>query len=212
MNWTEFATIALIHLLAVASPGPDFAIVVAHNTRYGRHIAIYTSIGIGLGILVHVAYSLLGLSLIIATTPWLFNVFKYLAAAFLMYLAVGALRSRPSDNVSSNASEKLTANLDITPIKALKIGFITNGINPKATLFFMSLFTVVISPDTLLVAKIGYGLYLAVATGLWFCFLTFLLNISHVSTWLQKRSHWVDKSMGILLLFVAFNLLFLTKA
>ena len=61
----EFLTIALIHLVAVASPGPDFAIVVRHSVSFGRRAAMYTSIGIGLGILIHVAYSLVGLSVII---------------------------------------------------------------------------------------------------------------------------------------------------
>ena len=65
----EFLTIALVHLVAVASPGPDFAVVVRNSVAYGRRIAMYTSIGIGLAILPHVAYSLVGLSVVIATTP-----------------------------------------------------------------------------------------------------------------------------------------------
>jgi len=65
----EFLTIALVHLVAVASPGPDFAVVVRNSVAYGRRIAMYTSIGIGLAILLHVAYSLVGLSVVIATTP-----------------------------------------------------------------------------------------------------------------------------------------------
>ena len=68
----EFLTIALVHLVAVASPGPDFAVVVRNSVAYGRRIAIYTSIGIGLAILLHVAYSLVGLSVVIATTPWFY--------------------------------------------------------------------------------------------------------------------------------------------
>ena len=50
----EFLTIALVHLVAVASPGPDFAVVVRNSVAYGRRIAMYTSIGIGLAILLHV--------------------------------------------------------------------------------------------------------------------------------------------------------------
>ena len=72
----EFLTIALVHLVAVASPGPDFAIVVRNSISYGRRIAMFTSVGIGLAILLHVAYSLVGLSVVIATTPWLFTTFR----------------------------------------------------------------------------------------------------------------------------------------
>jgi threonine/homoserine/homoserine lactone efflux protein len=63
--WLEFLTIASVHLLAVASPGPDFAIVLKHSISYGRRAAIVTSIGVGVGILIHVAYSLLGIGILI---------------------------------------------------------------------------------------------------------------------------------------------------
>ena len=79
----EFLTIALVHLVAVASPGPDFAVVVRNSVAYGRRTAMFTSVGIGLAILLHVAYSLVGLSVVIATTPWLFTTFSYAAAAYL---------------------------------------------------------------------------------------------------------------------------------
>ena len=65
--WLEFITIASVHFLAVASPGPDLAIVLKHSISYGRRAAIWTSIGIGSGILIHVIYSLLGIGLLINT-------------------------------------------------------------------------------------------------------------------------------------------------
>ena len=84
--WVEFLTIASVHLLAVASPGPDFAIVLKHSISFGRRAAIITSIGVGAAILIHVAYSLLGIGILIKTTPVLFQVFSYVAAAYLLYL------------------------------------------------------------------------------------------------------------------------------
>ena len=66
MYWTEFLTVALVHLLAVASPGPDFAIVVRESVSSGRHTGICTAIGVGSGILLHVTYSLLGIGLIVS--------------------------------------------------------------------------------------------------------------------------------------------------
>ena len=61
--WTEFGKVALAHALAVASPGPDFAIVVKQSLAHGRRTAIATSIGVGTAISLHVGYSLLGLGL-----------------------------------------------------------------------------------------------------------------------------------------------------
>ena len=74
--WPEFLVIALAHLLAVASPGPDFAIVLKHSVTYGRRCAIYTSLGVGTAILLHIAYTLIGIGLLLSQTPWLFNLFK----------------------------------------------------------------------------------------------------------------------------------------
>ena len=199
----EFVTIALIHLVAVASPGPDFAVVVRNSVTYGRRTAIYTSIGIGLAILLHVAYSLIGLSVIIATTPWLFTTFSYLAAGYLLYLAIGALKSSPTNKVDNSNVERVAA---ISPKKAVWIGFLTNGLNPKATLFFLSVFTAVISIDTPFMVRMGYGIYMAVATGVWFCFLSYLLSTSKVAQFIGNKGHWLDRTMGVLLVGLAAKL------
>ncbi|GEA08474.1 lysine transporter LysE [Alteromonas sp. KUL42] len=200
----EFLTIALVHLVAVASPGPDFAVVVRNSVAYGRRIAIYTSIGVGLAILLHVAYSLVGLSVVIATTPWLYQAFSYLAAAYLLFLAFGALRSGPpKDGESTIQNEKKPL---ISAKKALWMGFLTNGLNPKATLFFLSLFTAIINIETPFTVKLMYGIYLAIATGLWFCFLSYMLSTSKVADFIGKKGYWLDRAMGVLLVGLAAKL------
>lgn len=201
---SEFITIALVHLVAVASPGPDFAIVVRNSVSYGRRIAMYTSVGIGLGILLHVAYSLIGLSVVIKTTPWLYSAISYLSAAYLLYLAWGALRAGPSDSAATVASGN-NANT-ITARKALMSGFLTNGLNPKATLFFLSLFTAIIDINTPFTVKAVYGLYLAFATGVWFCFLSYLLSTSRVAKLIGDKGYWLDRLMGVVLVALAVRL------
>ncbi|WP_018981801.1 LysE family translocator [Salinimonas chungwhensis] len=203
----EFITIALIHLVAVASPGPDFAIVVRNSISFGRRAAMFTSIGIGLGILVHVSYSIVGLSVLIKTTPWLYTVISYLAAAYLIYLAVGALRSGPTNQEDPTDSKSPVATKTLSVKKALWTGFLTNGLNPKATLFFLSLFTAFIDVDTSFSVKLGYGIYLAVATGLWFCFLSYLLSTSRVAQLIGAKGYWLDRTMGVLLLGLAVRLI-----
>ncbi|WP_102795454.1 LysE family translocator [Bowmanella denitrificans] len=200
--WLEFLAIATVHLLAVASPGPDFAIVLKHSVSYGRRAAIYTSIGIGLAILLHVAYSLLGIGLLIQTTPWLFNVLSYAAAAYLAYIGFKAIGSSAAGKSASNAQKG-----QISDGKAFVVGFVTNGLNPKATLFFLSLFAVVISVTTPMQVKLFYGVYLAFATGLWFIALSFLLAAQPVRRFLQSKGFWFDRLMGILLILLAVKLL-----
>lgn len=209
--WLEFITIASVHLLAVMSPGPDFAVVVKHSVRYGKDVSYATSIGIGTGILLHVGYSLLGISLIIKTTPWLYDVFSYVAAGYLLWLAWGAIRATPPQTDSINgddAAASISSNTDsISWRKGFWIGFLTNGLNPKATLFFMSVFTVVISLETPLAIQMIYGIYLAIATGVWFCLLSYLLTTSRVANFIGDKSYLLDRLMGILLVILAFNLI-----
>ncbi len=201
---SEFITIALVHLVAVASPGPDFAIVVRYSVSYGRRLAMYASVGVGLGILLHVAYSLVGLSVVIKTTPWLYSAISYLSAAYLLYLAYGALRSGPSDSAATVATN--INNKPMSAKKALVSGFLTNGLNPKATLFFLSLFTAIIDVNTPMGVKAVYGIYLAVATGAWFCFLSYLLSTSRVARLIGDKGYWLDRLMGVVLIALAIRL------
>ena len=195
MYWTEFLTVALVHLLAVASPGPDFAIVLRESVSNGRHAGIWTALGVGSGILLHVGYCLLGIGLIVSQSIVLFNLLKWLAAAYLIYIGIRALQARPADP----ASAELAPLAARSPRAAFARGFVTNGLNPKATLFFLSLFTLVISPQTPLLVQAGYGLYLALATALWFCAVALLFSQARVRRGFVRLGHWFDRLMGAVL-------------
>ena len=204
MYWAEFLTMALVHLLAVASPGPDFAIVVRESVTHGRTAGTWTALGVGAGILVHVTYSLLGIGLIVAQSAVLFNLLKWLAAAYLLYLGVKALRSGPAV-AERGAPQPETAR---NPRGAFASGFITNGLNPKATLFFLSLFTLVINPHTPLLIQAGYGIYLACATAAWFSLVAMLFSHARVRSGFARMGHWFDRLMGVVLVGLAVRLVF----
>ncbi|MDE3735664.1 LysE family transporter [Pseudomonas resinovorans] len=205
MYWTEFLTVALIHLLAVASPGPDFAIVVRQSVAHGRRAGTWTALGVGMGIFVHVAYSLLGIGLIVSQSIMLFNALKWAAAAYLLYIGIKALRAKPADPVAAEAS--LMAG-ERSPRGAFVTGFVTNGLNPKATLFFLSLFTVVINPHTPLTVQAGYGVYLACATAAWFSLVALLFSHRRVRAGFARMGHWFDRLMGAVLVGLGIKLAF----
>ena len=195
MYWTEFLTVALVHLLAVASPGPDFAIVLRESVSNGRHAGIWTALGVGSGILLHVGYCLLGIGLIVSQSIVLFNLLKWLAAAYLIYIGIRALQARPADP----ASAELAPLAARSPRAAFVRGFVTNGLNPKATLFFLSLFPLAISRQTPLLVQAGYGLYLALATAVWFCAVALLFSQARVRRGVVRLGHWFDRLMGAVL-------------
>lgn len=203
--WLEFLTIAIAHLVAVASPGPDFAVVLKNSVSYGRRAGVITSIGVGFAILLHVAYSLAGIGILIKTTPWLFTLFSYAAAGYLIWIGVQGLRSQPAPPAED--PEAVVDGVTISDKKAFWTGFLTNGLNPKATLFFLSLYAVIVSADTPMAVKAVYGLYMTLATGIWFSFLSYVLSSKKVRAFIGDNSHWFDRVMGLILIALAIKLL-----
>lgn len=198
----EFLTIAVIHLLAVASPGPDFAMVLRQSIVVGRTPALWTSIGIGIGIMVHVGYCLLGLGLIISQSIMLFNLIKLVGACYLLYVGWKSLRAKPTAMTSENES-----NIPVPgAAQALRIGFLTNALNPKATLFFLSLFSVVINPDTPATVQLGYGIYMSFATAVWFCGLSLFLTQQKIRNFFTRFGHWAERIMGVALIALGLKL------
>lgn len=188
-------TVALIHLLAVISPGPDFIMITRNSLVYSRKTGIYSAIGLGLGILVHITYSLIGIGLLIAKSIFVFNMIKYLGAAYLIYIGYKSVTSK-----SSHLNMPETHKEDISRWSAIRIGFITNVMNPKATLFFLSLFTIVISPMTPLFVKLVMGVEMSIVTALWFMLVAYLISHHLIKNQISKVQQTAEKFIGIVLI------------
>lgn len=201
--WIEFGKVAAAHLLAVVSPGPDFAIVLRQSLGYGRRVAIWTSIGVGTAILLHVTYSLLGIGLLIRQSVIWFNVLKYAGAVYIAWIGVQALRTRRGDAGTATRPASTAAP---TRRGAFVTGFLTNALNPKVTLFFVALFAAVISTHTPKWIQAGYGAWMAVATMVWFCFVSVLFTREGVRRGFLRYGHWVSRVLGVVLLAFAVSL------
>lgn len=203
--WPEFLTIVVAHLLAVVSPGPDFAVMLRQALCQNRRNALLSAVGVGAGILVHVTYSLLGIGLLIKQSVMLFSVLKVVGALYLAWIALQCLRARAGEiHIETAAAPRQSA------LAALRLGFLTNALNPKATLFFVALFSVVISPGTPLAVQAGYGVYMAVATGVWFALVAVFFTLPRVRQAFNRFGHWLDRIMGGVLLLLATQLLLST--
>ena len=200
----EFLLIAIAHLFAVASPGADFAVVLRNTLQSGKSAGMATASGVGLGILVHVAYTLLGVSLVLSQSPVLFNLVKFLGAAYLLWLAFKSFQSRKS----SARQDETTQHSEISLLQAIKQGFIVNVLNPKVTIFFVALFASVISPETPIWLQMIYGLWLSLYTIAWFMFVAWGFSRERVLAWYCGNGYLIDWGMGVVLCLIAIRLLF----
>lgn len=192
-------TVALIHLLAVMSPGPDFIMIMRNSMTYGRRSGVYSAAGLSLGILLHVTYCLLGIALIISRSIMLFNIIKWVGAAYLIYIGYKSLIAGRGKTVKI---EEHAPKQELTKTQALRIGFLTNATNPKATLFFLSVFTLVIKPDTPLVVKLIMAVEMMFVTFAWFAILATVVSHRAVRDRVSKVQHWATRIMGgVLILF-----------
>jgi RhtB (resistance to homoserine/threonine) family protein len=193
------ASILLIHILAVMSPGPDFIMAVRNSLSYSRRIGLCTALGIGLGIGVHILYCVAGLALIISKSILLFNTIKLLGAAYLVYIGIKSMLSKTSPVDIVKEDHKM-----ISSWTAFQMGFITNVLNPKATLFFLSLFTFAIKPGTPGLVLGVMSILMIVATTLWFSMVVVFFTNQHMRKVFSRSQSIFCKLFGGLL--VAFGI------
>lgn len=198
---TLFSTAAAAHLLAVTSPGPDFAVVIRQTLAHGRAAGLRTALGIAAGIIFHVSYALFGLGWLLQKVPLLLDVLRYAGAAFLLWMGGNALRAQPLA-AHTPAPTTPAAQRDFV------IGLTTNLLNPKATLFFVALCSALVTTPTPLSLKLALAGWIVSTTALWFCLVAITLGHARIRNALQAHSHWIDRGMGLLLIALALVMLF----
>lgn len=192
----EFIVLASVAIIALLSPGPDFAFILKQNISYGKRSSLFASIGVGMGIFVHIAYCILGIGLIISKSIVLFSLIKYLGAGYLIYLGYKSFKSKGIKIDNQYHAE----HMQMSDMKSFSMGFLCNALNPKATLFFLSVFTVVISPETPVYVQSLYGLFCAIITMIWFIVLSLMLNQIKVRAFINLFSKWFEKAIGTVLI------------
>ncbi len=191
--WQGFIIVTVVHLLAAASPGPDFALVTRQSLLHGRKAGVWASLGISLGLSIHIIYSTAGLAAVVAhSVNWMILI-KVAGGSYLIYLGIKGLRARKHQEDEMHVAEVLTTD---SPLRHVTTGFLCNALNPKAPIYFLSLFTVVLSPDMPLPTLAIYGGWIMLLQMFWFSTLAFLLSNAAIRRRLLKCGHWIDRAFG----------------
>jgi RhtB (resistance to homoserine/threonine) family protein len=202
--WPEFLKLSVAHLLAVMSPGPDFAMVLRQSLTHGRRTAIWTAVGVGSALCLHVTYSLCGLGLLLRSSPVAFTVLEYAGAAYLAWMGVQALRATSfrRNTGRENASPQTLPRAH----SAWTTGFLCNALNPKAALFMIAIFATLVSRGTPVAVKILYGGWISLTTMAWFSLVAMAFTRERVRRAYLRSGAWIDRVMGIVFLAFAASL------
>jgi RhtB (resistance to homoserine/threonine) family protein len=198
----ELIAVALITILATISPGPDFAMVTRNSYLHGRNAGLFAALGIAFGVQVHVFYTMFGIGLIIANSPSLFSVIKIAGALYLIVIGWKTFRNQA----------KLVIDLQVeAPVSRFQVllnGFLTNALNPKTTLFFISTYTQVVQAGTPLTIQFGYGLFMSAIHFIWFALVALLFSQQTFRSRMISHQNVIDKLIGSVLMGLGVSLAF----
>jgi RhtB (resistance to homoserine/threonine) family protein len=198
---TEIIAVSTIAIFMAILPGADFVMVTRTSINNGRLAGLYMSLGMCLSVCIHASYSIAGLAVVITNSPWLFSAIKYLGAAYLIYIAWQLLTTREPVN-----KDQSTLTSQMTALMALRLGFTCNILNPKTSIFFLSIFTQVVSVDTPLIMQISYGLIIILAHFIWYTGVTLLLSHPKILPRFNRQKQKIDKVAGFVLMLIALKL------
>lgn len=198
----SFIIVATISFLGMISPGPDFFLVVKNSLHYPRKCALITCIGIIMGIFTHMSYCVVGIAMLIKTTPWLFAILRYVGATYLAWIGCKAILAK---NIGLNDTQQAMNNDHISCYKAFMQGYLCNLLNPKATLFFLAIFTQVLALDSSLIDKLLVAFIIWIEAVFWWPFVMVVFQSALIRQRYFRMQFVIDKLLGIILLVLAIN-------
>ncbi len=200
------ATVFVLTLLAAMLPGPDFAVVSRNALMSGRGAGILTAVGIGLGLLIHAGYAIAGVGVAVSQSILLFNILKWIGAAYLVFLGVSMIRHAKAGQGTLVDGDGGLA--PMAPWRALRWGFLTNATNVKATFFTLSIYTQVATPETPLALQLAYGATTALTATLWFTIVSLFFARPAVRRAFLSLRVWMERVFGVVIAGFGITLVF----
>lgn len=211
-GWAEMPPIEslpyfLLAMLVISmTPGPDMLGILSYGIARGRQAGMGFAFGVGLGTLFHTVLAVVGISAVVATSPWAFRFILYAGASYLIYLGTKALMSR--GNVDEFAIDDKPARQSFG--EACLRGFVCNALNPKVGLFFLAFLPQFIDAgrpawSQLLVLGIVFWLWTTLSYSLlgYYCGVVGQWIRGHAST-----GRWIDRVTGTLFVGLGLHLIF----
>lgn len=190
-----FLTVALVHLVALMSPGPDFFFVSQTAVSRSRKEAMMGVLGITFGVMIWAGVALLGLHLILEKMAWLHTAIMVGGGLYLCWMGYQMLRGALKKGApSTDAPEVELARGGRSFIK----GLLTNLANPKAIIYFGSVFSLFVGDNVGSHERMGIFVLIALETFAWFAVVASLFALPAMRRGYQKLARWIDGMAGAL--------------
>ncbi|EPU8566305.1 threonine export protein RhtC [Yersinia enterocolitica] len=190
-----FLTVALVHLVALMSPGPDFFFVSQTAASRSRREAMMGVTGIALGIVVWAGVALMGLNLILQKMAWLHQIIMVGGGLYLCWMGWQLLKSARSKRDTSEPEVQVAL-----PARGRTFlrGFLTNLSNPKAVIYFGSVFSLFVGDNVTAGARWGLFVLIVAETFVWFSIVACVFALPVMRRGYQRLSKWIDGLAGVL--------------
>ncbi|MFW1644418.1 LysE family transporter [Acinetobacter guillouiae] len=195
-------TICALHFVAQLSPGPDVLLVAKSSASTTRANTVKIILGISAGVVVWVALTLLGFTVLLEQWPWIQQVLMLIGGLFLAKMGYAMLRG-------GIATLKQNTNLDGVieqpPKNYFLLGLYTNLANPKIVIYFSSVFSLALSSTAGADLKPQLAVIIPIQTFLVFSLLMMIMSIPKIKRIYQKSGSYIDIVSGsFFLLFAIF--------
>lgn len=200
-----FLTVALVHLIALMSPGPDFFFVSQTAASHSRREAMMGVLGISLGIVVWAGVALMGLHLILQKMAWLHQIIMVGGGIYLCWMGWQLLRSARAQQTQPAAEAQVALP---KAGRSFIRGFLTNLSNPKAVIYFGSVFSLFVGDSVGAGARWGLFLLIVAETFVWFSLVAVVFALPAMRRSYQRLAKWIDGLAGVLFTGFGLHLIF----
>ncbi|KGJ82769.1 LysE family translocator (plasmid) [Priestia megaterium] len=176
----NFYLFVITCVFLIILPGPDTAIMTKNTLTVGKQGGFKTMIGICCALSIHTLTAIVGLSAIIAKSALLFSIFKYIGAVYLIYLGIKSLWT-----LRNQETTETVVKIKYKNTSSFKQGFLTNLLNPKIAVFFLTFLPQFVNPGShTFMPFLILGMTYIVLTIVWYLFYIYLLN--QISAFMKK--------------------------
>ena len=202
--WATLSGVALVHLAAMVSPGPNFLVLTQTSISQSRRMGVLTAMGIATGALIWSSSALVGISFLFLKLSWLYQGVRLFGGAYLVYLGIKMwFHAAEPLNTTSNLNEKVR-----DAWSSFRVGLMTNLTNPQSVVFFGSIFTTLLPPEGPTWVRVAAVAIIVINAIWWHCLVALFFSTGKVQRVYRSAKRLINQVTGSILAILGLRLIF----